>query len=72
LMIVNLRVVILSSLVKHRFHRNQASNTQLLAPPPKLSIKPWQIALLRLSGFSIYWEICRFFLTLLLLFGVII
>jgi len=65
-------VVILSSLVRRWFHGNQASNAQLLAPPPKLSIKPWQMALLRLFGFSIYWEICRFILILLLLFGVII
>ena len=65
-------MVILSSLVRRWFHGNQASNAQLLAPPPKLSIKPWQMALLRLFGFSIYWEICRFILILLLLFGVII
>ena len=31
---------ILSSLVKFWFHENQASNTQLLAHPPRLSIKP--------------------------------
>jgi len=41
LMIVSLRVVILSSLVRHRFHENQASNAQLLTLPPRPSIKPW-------------------------------
>ena len=50
----SLRVVILYSLVRRRFHGNQASNTQLLAPPPRLSIKPWQMALLRLFCFTIY------------------
>ena len=54
LMIVSLRVIILSSLVRHQFHRNLTSNAQLLAPPPRLSIKPWLMALLRLSSFSIY------------------
>jgi len=72
LMITSLQVVILSYLVRRRFHGNQASNAQLLAPLPKLSIKPWQMALLRLFDFSIYQEICRFILLLLLLFGVII
>ena len=72
LMIASLLVVILSSLVRRWFHDNQASNTQLLAPPPKLSIKLWQMTLLRLSSFNISWEICRFILLLLLLFGVII
>ena len=56
LMIVSLRVVILSFLVRHRFLGNLASNAQLLAPPQRLSIKPWLMALLRLSSFSIYWE----------------
>jgi hypothetical protein len=43
-MIASLRVVVLSSLVRHRFHGNQTSNAQLLAPPPRLStIKPWQM-----------------------------
>jgi len=41
LMIKNSQVVILSSLVRHQFHANQASNAPLLAPPPRLSIKPW-------------------------------
>jgi CHASE1-domain containing sensor protein len=72
LMITSLQVVILSYLVRRRFHENQASNVQFLAPLPKLSIKPWQMALLRLFDFSIYQEICRFILLLLLLFGVII
>ena len=40
LMIASLRVAILFSLVKHRFHGNPASNVQLLAPPLRLSIKP--------------------------------
>ena len=39
-MIVNLQVVTLFSLVRHRFHGNQASNAQLLAPLLKLGIKP--------------------------------
>jgi hypothetical protein len=39
-MIENLRVVILCSLVRHRFHENQVSNVQLLALLLKLSIKP--------------------------------
>jgi hypothetical protein len=39
LMIACLRVIILSFLVRRRFHGNQASNTQLLSSPPRLSIK---------------------------------
>ena len=54
LIIANLWVVILSSLVRCRFHGNQASNAPLLSPPPRLSIRPWQMALLRLSSSSIY------------------
>ena len=40
LMIASLRVAILFSLVRHRFHENPASNVQLPAPPLRLSIKP--------------------------------
>jgi hypothetical protein len=40
LMIASLRVATLSSLVRHRFHGNPASNAQLLAPLLKLCIKP--------------------------------
>jgi hypothetical protein len=40
LMISTLRVVTLFSLVKHQFHENQASNTQLPTPLRRLSIKP--------------------------------
>jgi len=40
LMIENLRVVILYFLVRRRFHGNQVSNVQLLAPLLKLSTKP--------------------------------
>jgi hypothetical protein len=40
LMIAILRVATLSSLVRRRFHGNPASNSQLLAPLLKLSIKP--------------------------------
>jgi len=40
LIIASLRVATLSSLVKHRFHGNPASNAQLLASLMKLSIKP--------------------------------
>ena len=72
LMITSPQVVISSSLIRLLSLGNLASNEQLLAPLPKLSIKPWLMALLRLSGFSIYCEICRFSLPLLLPFGVII
>ena len=72
LMIASPQVVISSSLVKLLSLGNLASNEQLLAPPPRLSIKPWLMALLRLFGFSIYCEICRFSLSLLLSFGMII
>jgi hypothetical protein len=40
LLIENLRVVILCSLFKRRFHENQVSNVQLLALLLKLSTKP--------------------------------
>jgi len=40
LMIKNLQVVTLFSLVRHLFHKSQASNTELLAPLLRLSIKP--------------------------------
>jgi hypothetical protein len=40
LMIASLRVAILFSLVKHRFHGNPTSNVQLPAPPLRLSTKP--------------------------------
>jgi hypothetical protein len=40
LMIAILWVAILFFFVRHRFHRNPASNVQLPAPPLRLSIKP--------------------------------
>ena len=72
LMIVSLRVDILFSLVIHQFLENQANNTRLLILLPRLSIKPWLMALLRFYGFNIYYLICKLSLHLCLWFGVII
>jgi hypothetical protein len=70
-MIVSLRVDILSFFSYIDFMEMEQKSA-IARSSTEASIKPWLKALLRLSGFNIYCQICRLVLLLCLRFSTII